>query len=264
MPGSKIVHHPNKDISITFTEDDHKYIDSNNNNYISVTTIISEAFEKFDSVRIAKHICEKRGKTWQELVKEWNEAGKAATTLGTRVHENCEYQINGELDRMHTASSDNVYEQILFNLAYKEVSKLLSNKNIIKLETEKLIFSPILKIAGSIDLLVTYKNGTYGIFDWKILSKGLSMVGFNNKCGILEATKNIPDSNYWHYALQLQIYEIILKVENYIDKNATVSKTLNTFTDGHFKQFKMPNVKKECKELIKWVNNSYFKTIKKG
>ena len=48
MPGSKIVHHPNKDISITFTEDDHKYIDSNNNNYISVTTIISEAFEKFD------------------------------------------------------------------------------------------------------------------------------------------------------------------------------------------------------------------------
>ena len=63
MPGSKIVHHPNKDVSITFTEDDHKYIDSNNNNYISVTTIISEAFEKFDSVRIAKHICEKRGKT---------------------------------------------------------------------------------------------------------------------------------------------------------------------------------------------------------
>jgi hypothetical protein len=264
MPGDKSVLHPNKNIKITFTENDHKYIDSNNNNYISVTTIIGEAFEKFDSVKVAKQICEKRGKTWQELVKEWGDLGKAATTLGTRVHENCEYQINGEFDKMHTSSSTNVYEQILFNLAYKEVDKLLSNKNILKLETEKLIFSPSLKIAGSIDLFVTYKNGTYGIFDWKILSKGLSQFGFNNKCGILNATKNIPDSNYWHYALQLQIYEILLKVEKYISNDATVTRTLNVFTDGKFSQHEMPELKQECKELIKWVHYSYFKNMKKG
>lgn len=264
MPGNKSVLHPNKKIKITFTENDHKYIDSKNNSYISVTTIIGEAFEKFDSVKIAKQICEKRGKTWQELVKEWEDAGKAATTLGTRVHENCEYQINGEFDKMHTSSSTNVYEQILFNLAYKEVNKLLLDKNILKLETEKLIFSPTLKIAGSIDLFVTYKNGTYGIFDWKILSKGLSQFGFNNKCGILNATKNIPDSNYWHYALQLQIYELLLKVENYIPNDAVVTRTLNVFTDGKFSQHEMPELKEECKELIKWVHYNYFKNMKKG
>lgn len=264
MPGNKTINHPNKNISITFTEDDHKYIDSNQKQYISVTTIIGEAFEKFNSVKIAKQCCVKKGKPWEVLVKEWEELGKAATKLGTRVHENCEYQINGEIEKMHTASSENIYEQILFNLAYKEVNKLLTNKKIVKLETEKLIFSPTLKIAGSIDLFVTYIDGSYHIFDWKILSKGLSMIGFNNKCGILNATKKIPDSNYWHYALQLQIYEILLKIENYIDKNSIVKRTLNTFTDGKFLQYDMPDVKNECKDLIKWVNYNYFNNIKEG
>jgi hypothetical protein len=254
MPGSKKVLHPNKNLSIVFTEDDHKYIDTKGRVYTSVTTVIANAFEKFDSETIAKRICEKRGCTWQELVLEWKLAGENAAKLGTRVHENCEFQINGEIDKMHTASSSNISEQILFNIAYKQVEKLLHNKNYIKFETEKLVFSPVLKIAGSIDLFVTCKDGSYIIYDWKILSKGLSQYGFNNKCGILECTKHIQDSNYWHYALQLQIYEIILKAEGYIPLNADVKRILNVFTDNKFSQHEMPDLKNEAKSLIKWLN----------
>lgn len=254
MPGSKEVTHPNKKLSIVFTEDDHRYIDSKGKIYTSVTTIIASGFEKFDSETIAKRICEKRGCTWQELVLEWKKLGEDAARLGTRVHENCEFQINGEYDKMHTASASNIQEQILFNLAYKQVNNLLNDKNAIKFETEKLVFSPILGIAGSIDLFATYKNNNFIIYDWKILSKGLSQYGFNNKCGILEATKNLQDSNYWHYALQLQIYEIILKVEGYIPKDANVKRILNVFSNNKLTQYEMPDVKNEAKALIKWLN----------
>ena len=148
-------------------------------------------------------------------------------------------------------SADN---NALINYLNKIKLILLHNKNYIKFETEKLVFSPALKIAGSIDLFVTCKDGSYIIYDWKILSKGLSQYGFNNKCGILECTKHIQDSNYWHYALQLQIYEIILKAEGYIPLNADVKRILNVFTDNKFSQHEMPDLKNEAKSLIKWLN----------
>ena len=111
---------------------------------------------------------------------------------------------------------------------------------------------------GSIDLLATNKDGTYTIFDWKNLKK-LEMNGFNGKTGCIDATRSLQDSNFWHYALQLHIYEIILKVENYVSQDAFVKKSLNCFINGNFKQVDLPDVKKEAKALIKWYKTCYSK-----
>lgn len=249
MPSSIIVRH--NDRILTFDEDQHSYIDDTGKSYTSVTKLIGMGFEKFDAVNIAKRKAEREGLNWQDLVNEWKEAGEKAANAGTRLHQNCEYQILGQEDRMNEPLD--VQERINFNLAYKEVKRIKNDKYAIKFEPEKIIFSPSLNLAGSVDLLVSYESGDYIIYDWKNI-KGISTVSFNSKCGILDATSKIPDSNYWHYALQLQIYEIILKVEGYIPNKSNVRRILNCFINGRLEKVELPDVKTAAKELIKWLN----------
>ena len=247
MPQSITVQH--KNISITFTEEDHSYIDMYNNRYTSVTTLIGRGFEKFNAEEIAKKKAIRENCDWHDLVNEWTEKGERAANEGTRLHENCENQILNKYEKMHKPKSIN--EKINFDLAFNAVNKIKENHNNIKFEPEKLVFSPKLRLAGSIDLLVHCIDKKYIIYDWKNI-KEISLFGFNNKCGIIDATKNVQDSNYWHYALQLQIYEIILKVENYIPKNAHVSRILNVFEHGKFNQYELPNMMENAKNLIKF------------
>ena len=245
MPGSTTVSH--NGVIITFNEDNHSYIDEKKRKYTSVTTLIGLGFEPFDSVGIAKR---KAGDNWEKLVLEWKERGRLAAEAGTRLHENCERLILNEKDCvLHIGRNEE--EKKKFSLAEEAVWRIKNDPDNCKFEPEKLVFSPKLKLAGSIDLLVTCKDGSYHIFDWKNI-KGISQRGFNGKTGILDCTKDIQDSNFWHYALQLQIYEIILKMEEYIPPNAKVKRTLNVFENGSMNQYPLPSVAEAAKGLIKW------------
>ena len=62
MPGSKEVLHPIlENCKITFTEDDHSYIDNIGKKYVSVTTLVANAFPKFDSDLQAEKYAKKNG-----------------------------------------------------------------------------------------------------------------------------------------------------------------------------------------------------------
>jgi len=240
MPGDAKVTHPNNTHVVTFTESDHSYIDNFNKKYMSVTTLISNAFPKFDTDKIAEQCALKRGVNKEDLIKEWAEKGKESTRLGTRLHENVEHYILNELDKMH--KPEDITEKIKFNSAIKIVDNIKSKYNPEYLIPEKLVFSPAFEIAGSIDLLVKINDQNYIIFDWKCLSKDIEKTSFNNKTGHILPTLNILDCNYWHYALQLQIYENILKSENYILPTADVKKCLIVWNSNKFKIEKVPYV----------------------
>ena len=241
MPGSKEVLHPIlENCKITFTEDDHSYIDNIGKKYVSVTTLVANAFPKFDSDLQAEKYAKKNGLEKQDVLDAWNKKGKEATTSGTRLHENIEYFINGELDKMHNPNS--LIEKIRFDNGIQIIKNIEEKYKPEWMKPELLVFSPSFGIAGSIDLLVKINDKSYIIFDWKCLSKDIVKEGWNGQCGNIPPTFKIQDSNYWHYGLQLQIYENILKSENYIDPMSKVVRCLLIWNGQKFNTEKLPDL----------------------
>ena len=76
--------------------------------------------------------------------------------------------------------------------------------------TEWLIYHEDLKISGSIDMIYENEDGTLSIYDWK-RSKNITRVNLYNKYAITECISHLPDANFWHYALQLNMYKMILE-----------------------------------------------------
>jgi ATP-dependent exoDNAse (exonuclease V) beta subunit len=81
-------------------------------------------------------------------------------------------------------------------------------KGFVPYRTEWLVFKESIKLAGSIDMLYKKPDGTYTIYDWKRAKEIKFTNTFQNMSPPLE---NLPDTNYWHYSLQLNIYRKILE-----------------------------------------------------
>jgi ATP-dependent exoDNAse (exonuclease V) beta subunit len=73
-----------------------------------------------------------------------------------------------------------------------------------------MIFDEDLKIAGSIDMVYENPDGTLSIYDWK-RSKEISKVNNWNKYALNPLISHMHDTNFWHYALQLNTYKAILE-----------------------------------------------------
>jgi len=224
-------------------------MDNEKRKLTSVTVLVSKGFEEFDAEAVAKRKCAKEGGDWRELVALWEEKGRLAAKAGTRLHENCERHILGQMDLLNSPQDE--VEKINFKLAYDAIEEMKRDRTVVKFEPEKRMYSDRLGLVGVIDLLVTHIDGSYTLYDWKNV-KDLSQFGFRNKCGILPCTRNIQDSNYWHYALQLQIYEIMLKADKIIPVDAVVRRKLNAFINGRLQEVDMPDVKEAAKGLIIW------------
>ena len=250
MPGTTKALHPSGKLEITFTEEDHVYMDGNAITYTSATTLVKSAFPPFDAAAAAAAKEAKTGRSAAEWIAEWNEIGRKASEDGTRCHENCERQILGQYDRMNQPRDD--AERKRFRIAWHEVEKIKAAR-FLKLEPEKLVFSPRFMVAGSIDLLGQKAPDEFAIIDWKYIRE-LKRESFGGRTGNHLATAALPDSNYWHYAVQQNIYAEILKIEGYIPATARVTKMLNVYNDAAecFDHVILPDLGREAVLLLAW------------
>jgi len=76
--------------------------------------------------------------------------------------------------------------------------------------TEWRIYHEELKIAGSIDMVYENDDGTLSIYDWK-RAKDITRMNIYKKYAVHECLKNVPDTNFFHYSLQLNLYKYILE-----------------------------------------------------
>jgi hypothetical protein len=78
-----------------------------------------------------------------------------------------------------------------------------------------MVWDKELKLAGSIDMVFRNPDGTLLIYDWKRckqIKKDNRFQSAKTKC-----ISHFPDSNFWHYSLQLNTYKYMLE-KNYGEK----------------------------------------------
>jgi ATP-dependent exoDNAse (exonuclease V) beta subunit len=95
--------------------------------------------------------------------------------------------------------------------------KYVEAKQFVAYRTEWTVFDSDSKVSGSIDMVFKKPDGTLAIYDWKRAEEIKTENRFQTGIGPLE---HLPDTNYWHYTIQLNVYRYILQ-KNY---NVVVSE----------------------------------------
>ncbi len=206
---AKMNPHP-RDQCIVFDEGPHIYTVNGDSGFTSVTTWLHSHFERFDSDKIAQGIVQRgcpvgskyHGMSKAEIIKSWKDNGAEASAAGTRLHENIERFYNGvPVDKEARDSPD-----------YRLFDAFLGScpVSLTPYRTEWMVWDAERRLAGSIDMVFVNDDGELSIYDWK-RCKDIRKHAFQGKTSSTECISHIPDSNYWHYALQLNVYAWLLE-----------------------------------------------------
>jgi ATP-dependent exoDNAse (exonuclease V) beta subunit len=128
---------------------------------------------------------------------------------------------------------------------------LHDHPNLIPYRTEWTVFHEELKLAGSIDMLFFDEStNKFHIYDWK-RCRNIQKSNPFDKWGNKECINHFPDTNFWHYSLQLNIYKAILerKYNMTIDGLFLVCLHPNNKNSNYIK-LKAPNLQEEVSDLF--------------
>jgi ATP-dependent exoDNAse (exonuclease V) beta subunit len=178
---------------ITFNSENHSYTDKDGNNYFSVSSVINNYKNKFDSDFWAEKKALERGITKEEVLQEWSDKALEATTKGTNIHQLLEDYFL--LDKEH--------QEILKYIPVISKWKATGNSFL----PEQLLYSTKYKVAGTADMLVVTKEKT-SILDWKT-NKEIKLSNKYQK--MLGICSHLDDCSFNHYVLQLNLYAFLLK-----------------------------------------------------
>jgi len=90
------------------------------------------------------------------------------------------------------------------------------------------------------------ENGELEIYDWK-RSKEIVYDSNYNKFAITPSISHLPDTNFWHYSLQLNTYRKI--IESKYDKKVTGLYLVRFHPDNPYKTYDRINVPLLDKEM---------------
>lgn len=219
-----------RDKNIQFLTEGHKYtiLSDQNSSYTSVTTWCHSHFPHFDANSVIDSMM--KGKGWKEghkywgldsnqIKSQWNTNKDSVSLSGIVLHHEIEcFYNNRELSSEYT--NKELYEKyIMENQEYHLLQPLewqyfinfiKDNLHLKPYRTEWLVYHEDVKIAGSIDMVFENSDGTLSIYDWK-RAKNITRINNFNKFAISKQICHLPDSNFWHYALQLNTYKTILE-----------------------------------------------------
>lgn len=245
-----------RDERIVFQDEGHRYyIDGKTGKYTSVTTLVHKQFSKFDADDIIDKMMKSTkwsknkyfGQTKEEIKKLWDDNRDEAATAGTKMHLDIEYYYNN-----CPRENDSVEYQYFKN--FLEWSEQLTGDNkLIPFRTEWTVFDEDLKLAGSIDMCFKKGDGTIAIYDWK-RSKEIKKSSWYVKFSHNKIISHIPDLNFWHYSLQLNIYKTILERKYGLKVSDMYLVCLHP-NHGNYQRIKVNNMPDEtealCNSLIR-------------
>lgn len=209
---SRINHH-SRDDRIYFVEETHKYfIDGSCDGNLSCTGFIHEFFGHFDPKATLTQMRKKPtwatskyfGKTDEQIIKEWSDSGKAASEAGTAMHLAIEQFLHGSPEMIKPEIKETPEWRYFMKFWNDFGDDLEPYRSEWEVWTSKEI-----KLCGSIDMVFRRKsNGKFVIYDWKRSKEIRCENKYQNGLAPLD---HLPDCNYWHYTLQLNVYKWMLE-----------------------------------------------------
>lgn len=265
-----------RDIHITFFENEHKYVINFEPDikYTSVTTWIHEHFEKFDSDNVINKMMsgvkwkeghKYWGKTAEEIKSLWNSNKDSVANAGSVLHYEIECFNNDKRFQFEYTNKDlyNIYYQDLKPIEWQYfINFIKDHPDLTPYRTEWTIYDEDVKISGSIDMVYKNSDGTFSIYDWK-RSKIITRINNFNKFSTHPIICHLPDSNFWHYALQLNTYKLILERKYDIKiKSLFLVRLHPDAEEKNYELINLPDLTSEIQELFnERYNNLNAKTI---
>jgi hypothetical protein len=203
--------HP-RDLCIEFDEPTHRYtVNGTSEKWISCTGFLHMFFPHFDPDATIKKMM--KGKNWPqskyygmtagEIKAQWNASGKEASEAGTAMHLGIEMFHNGA-EKLIQPSVMDTSEWKYFQNYWRECGDDLE-----PYRTEWEVWSEEHRLAGSIDMIYRKKSdGTFVIYDWK---RSKDIKTDNQFESGHPPVDHLPNTNYWHYTLQLNVYKWFLE-----------------------------------------------------
>lgn len=224
-----VINKHERDDRIQFEEASHIYtVDGVRAGWTSCTGFLHNFFGHFDAdAVIAKMMKSPKwfeskyfGLTAAQIKKQWADKGTASSEAGTRMHldierfynampavENCTYSIeDGFLGFIEDGWTPQEGAEWDYFCDYQV--RHATKRGLVPFRTEWLIFDPEHKVSGSVDMVYMKPDGTLAIYDWKRIEELKTENGFQSGLG---PVSHLPDANYWHYSLQLNVYRYIIE-----------------------------------------------------
>lgn len=261
-----------RDKNIDFFEETHKYIvlSEPETKYTSTTTWVHQHFPHFDADEVIASMM--KGKSWKEghkywgltseqIKAQWDTNKNAVSQFGTDLHYEIECFMNNKLlPRQYTHENlYNLYMSMTARHIHDSTSKewqyfinFINDYSHLKpYRTEWVVYHDDVKISGSIDMVYENDDGTLSIYDWK-RAKNITRINNWNKFAIPAQICHLPDSNFWHYAMQLNTYKVIL--EDKYDKKVRDLYLVRLHPDAEEKNYELiqlPDLSSDVRELFK-------------
>jgi hypothetical protein len=210
-----------RDNHINFDEPTHKYyVNGSCQGNVSCTGFVHEFFGHFDAKAIIAKMrkgpkwatSKYYGKTDKEIMDEWSANGKTASEAGTAMHLAIEQFLHGSSEQIKPGMFETVewkYFMKFWNDCGHDLEPYRSEWEVFTDSLEPLPSERKIKLCGSIDMVFRRKSdGKFVIYDWKRSKEIKSENSYESGLCPLE---HLPDTNYWHYTMQLNVYKWILE-----------------------------------------------------
>jgi hypothetical protein len=237
-----------RDPYIEFDEGPHIYTVRGEGGYTSVTTWNHSHFSHFDADGIIDRMLKGKnasnpsykyyGMSREDIKAAWDKNRDEAASAGTQLH----YDIECYWNRIPLSNTSVEYGYFLnFVRDFPELKPY---------RTEWMIYYEELKLSGSVDMVFEKPDGTLLIYDWKRCKE----ISYDDRrCAITDCIRHLPDTNFWHYSLQLNTYKTIL--EKKYGKTVTGLYLVCMHPENPYRNYErieVPSLEKEMVDLFEY------------
>jgi ATP-dependent exoDNAse (exonuclease V) beta subunit len=180
-------------VKVKLDKKTHTYTNSKGSVYKSVSSLIEQFVPFFDFEQKSYDYSLKYGIPVEEVRKSWRDKNRLSTDYGQKIHREIENLI-----------TENIFEHKdkIFNDIIQQVKKFKGAQA--QFKSEEIIHDDNFMVAGTSDLIVERKSD-FDIIDFKTNKKIKYLNPFEDKF-LLFPVDNIPNAEYFKYALQLSLY----------------------------------------------------------